>query len=103
MAEAAQSVVQLHGANEFGISTRKIIGSILAVAVPVVFWFAPLNFDATSKHALAVAAFMIVAWITQPIPPALTRLVGCYLFLVLKVVKFEVTFSRVAGPTPWFL
>ena len=103
MAEAAQSVLQLHGANQFGISTRKIIGSILAVAMPVILWFAPLNFDATSKHALAVAAFMIVAWITEPIPHALTGLVGCYLFWVLKVVKFEVAFSGFADQTPWFL
>ena len=103
MAEVAQSVVHFDGANEFGISTRKIIGSILAFAVPVVLWFAPLNFDATSKHALAVAAFMIVAWITEPIPHALTGLVGCYLFWVLKVVKFDVAFSGFADQTPWFL
>ena len=103
MAEVAQSVAHNDGANEFGVSTRKIIGSILAVAVPVVLWFAPLNFDATSKHALAVAAFMIVAWITEPIPHALTGLVGCYLFWVLKVVKFEVAFSGFADQTPWFL
>src|SRR5258708_38058154 len=103
MADAAQSVVQLHGANEFGISTRKIIGSILAVAMPVVLWFAPLNFDATSKHALAVAAFMIVAWITEPIPHALTGLVGCYLFWVLTRVKFEVAFSGFADQTAWFI
>jgi sodium-dependent dicarboxylate transporter 2/3/5 len=103
MAEIAQSVVHFDGANEFGISTRKIIGSILAIAVPVVLWFAPLNFDATSKHALSVAAFMIVAWITEPIPHALTGLVGCYLFWVLKVVKFDVAFSGFADQTPWFL
>lgn len=103
MAEVAQSVVHFDGANEFGISTRKIIGSILAVTVPVILWFAPLNFDATSKHALAVAAFMIVAWITEPIPHALTGLVGCYLFWVLKVVKFDVAFSGFADQTPWFL
>jgi solute carrier family 13 (sodium-dependent dicarboxylate transporter), member 2/3/5 len=103
MAEVAQSFVHFDGANEFGISTRKIIGSILAVAVPVVLWFAPLNFDATSKHALAVAAFMIIAWINEPIPHALTGLVGCYLFWVLKVVKFEVAFSGFADQTAWFL
>jgi len=103
MAEVAQSVVHFDGANEFGISTRKIIGSILAVAVPVILWFAPLNFDATSKHALAVAAFMIVAWITEPIPHALTGLIGCYLFWALKVVKFEVAFSGFADQTTWFL
>ena len=47
MAEVAQSAVHFDGANEFGISTRKIIGSILAVAVPVILWFAPLEFHAS--------------------------------------------------------
>lgn len=36
------------------------------------------------------------AWIAEPIPHALTGLIGCYLFWVLKVVKFEVAFSGFA-------
>ena len=103
MTTAARSVAQFDGADVSRLSTPKILGSILTVAVPVVLWFAPLNFDSTSKHALAVAAFMIVAWITEPIPHALTGLVGCYLFWVLGVVKFEVAFSGFADQTPWFL
>ena len=103
MTTVARSVAQFDGADVSRLSTPKILGSILTVAVPVVLWFAPLNFDSTSKHALAVAAFMIVAWITEPIPHALTGLVGCYLFWVLGVVKFEVAFSGFADQTPWFL
>ena len=103
MTTVARAVAQSDGADVSRLSTRKIIGGILTVAVPVVLWFAPLNFDSTSKHALAVAAFMIVAWITEPIPHALTGLVGCYLFWVLGVVKFEVAFSGFADQTPWFL
>ena len=103
MTTVARSVAQFDGADVSRLSTRKLLGSILTVAVPVVLWFAPLNFDSTSKHALAVAAFMIGAWITEPIPHALTGLVGCYLFWVLGVVKFEVAFSGFADQTPWFL
>ena len=103
MTTVARSVAQFDGADVSRLSTPKILGSILTVAVPVVLWFAPLNFDSTSKHALAVAAFMIGAWITEPIPHALTGLVGCYLFWVLGVVKFEVAFSGFADQTPWFL
>ena len=103
MAQAVHATAQIGGAQEFTLSTRKVIGWIFTIAVPVVLWFAPLNFEPTSKHALAVAAFMIVAWIAEPIPHALTGLIGCYLFWVLKVVKFDVAFSGFADQTPWFL
>lgn len=98
-----QAATEVGGANQTETSTRKIVGFIAAVAVSVLIWFAPLHFAANSKHALAVAAFMIIAWIAEPIPHALTGLIGCYLFWVLKVVKFDVAFSGFADQTPWFL
>jgi solute carrier family 13 (sodium-dependent dicarboxylate transporter), member 2/3/5 len=103
MAQAVQSAGQIGGADQIRISARRAIGFIVAIAVPVLIWFAPFNFDPTSRHALAVAAFMIVAWIAEPIPHALTGLIGCYLFWVLKVVKFESAFSGFADQTAWFL
>jgi solute carrier family 13 (sodium-dependent dicarboxylate transporter), member 2/3/5 len=102
MAQAMQ-VAKVGGAEQTETSARKIVGFITAVAVSVLIWFASLHFAANPKHALAVAAFMIVAWIAEPIPHALTGLIGCYLFWVLKVVKFDVAFSGFADQTPWFL
>jgi sodium-dependent dicarboxylate transporter 2/3/5 len=103
MAQAVQATAEAGGANQTNTSTRQIIGLMATVATPVLIWFAPLHFTANSKHALAVSAFMIVAWIAEPIPHALTGLIGCYLFWVLKVVKFDVAFSGFADQTPWFL
>jgi anion transporter len=103
VAEAVQTAAQIGRAEQIKISARRVIGFILAIAVPVFIWFAPLNFEPASKHALAVAGFMIVTWIAEPIPHALTGLIGCYLFWVLKVVKFEVAFSGFADQTAWFL
>jgi di/tricarboxylate transporter len=71
--------------------------------IPITLWFAPLNFDLTAKHALAISSFMIVAWITEAMPHTVTGLFGCYLFWVLKVVKFNVAFGGFADQTPWFL
>ena len=82
---------------------RKVIGAILTIAVPVGVWFAPLPLEMNARHALAVASFMIVAWIAEPLPHALTGLAGCYLFWVLKIVDFETAFSGFADQTPWFL
>jgi sodium-dependent dicarboxylate transporter 2/3/5 len=84
-------------------SARRLIGTFFSIGLPVALWFAPLRLDLTVKHALAVACFMIVAWITEVLPHAVTGIVGCYLFWVLKVVGFESAFSGFADQTPWFL
>ncbi len=83
--------------------TRKVIGAVVTIGVPVAFWFSPLPLAINSRHALAVASFMIIAWITEVFPHALTGLAGCYLFWVLKIVNFETAFSGFANETPWFL
>jgi len=84
-------------------SPRKLIGYILAAAVPIALWFSPLRLDPTAKHALAVSAFMIIAWITEILPHAVTGLAGCYLFWVLRIANFETAFGGYADQTPWFL
>jgi solute carrier family 13 (sodium-dependent dicarboxylate transporter), member 2/3/5 len=84
-------------------ASRKVIGAALTIAVPVSVWFAPLPLAINAHHALAVASFMIIAWIAEPLPHALTGLAGCYLFWVLKIVDFETAFSGFADQTPWFL
>lgn len=86
-----------------GLATRKVIGGVLTIALPLALWFAPLPLAINSRHALAVASFMIIAWITEVLPHALTGLAGCYLFWVLKIVDFEAAFSGFADQTPWFL
>src|SRR5258708_22745648 len=73
------------------------------MAIPLSFCLLPVPLPANSRHALAVASFMIVAWITEVLPHALTGLAGCYLFWVLKIVDFETAFSGFADQTPWFL
>src|SRR5712691_2866823 len=65
-------------------SWRTFIGRFLCVIVPVVLWFAPLNLDPTIKHALAIASFMVIAWITEALAHALTGLIGCFLFWALR-------------------
>lgn len=82
---------------------RNAIGPLLSIAVPAAIWFAPLGVNATARHALAVAAFMILAWIAPALPHALTGMVGCYLFWVLGVVPFRTAFSGFADQTAWFL
>ena len=81
---------------------RVLIGRALCVALPVALWFMPLPIDVTAKHALSIALFMIIAWITEALPHAITGLVGCYLFWVLRVANFNVAFGGFSTDTPWF-
>jgi sodium-dependent dicarboxylate transporter 2/3/5 len=85
------------------VSWRVLIGRLLAVVAPLILWYAPLRLEPTAKHALAITAFMIIAWITEALDHALTGLLGCYLFWALGVVKFNTAFSGFANDTAWFL
>jgi len=84
-------------------SRRMLIGTALGPLLAVAIWFAPLSLDPLAKHALAVVAFMIVYWITEPIDHGLTAITGCFLFWALNIAEFEVAFSGFADSTPWFL
>jgi len=49
-----------------------LIGQILCVVLPLIIWFAPLDLEPQTKHAFAIVAFMVVAWMTQAMDYALT-------------------------------
>lgn len=83
--------------------TMVLAGEILCVLVPVAIWFAPFDIPAQPKHAFAIVAFMVIAWITQCMEFAIAGFVGCFLFWALKVVPFNVAFSGFANDTAWFL
>jgi anion transporter len=80
-----------------------LIGQILCVVLPIIIWFAPLDLEPQTKHAYAIVAFMVVAWMTQAMDFALAGFVGCFLFWALGIVRFPVAFSGFANDTTWFL
>ncbi len=84
-------------------SQRMLIGAVLGPLVGLALWAAPLRLPAPAQQALAIVAFMIVYWITEPMDYGVTALVGCFLFWALRIAKFEVAFSGFAADTPWFL
>lgn len=82
---------------------RTGIARVLVVLVPALLWFAPLSLETRAQHAIAVGAFMILAWITQVLDHAITGLIGCFLFWSLGVTDFGTAFHGFANTTPWFL
>ncbi len=82
---------------------RRAVGPALCVAISVLLWFAPLNVDPRARHALAIASFMIFAWISNAVDHGVAGIIGCFLFFALGVVRYTVAFSGFASDTPWFL
>ncbi len=80
-----------------------LIGQVLCVIVPLAIWFMPFDVAPTTKHGLAIAMFMVVAWITQAMDYTVTGFIGCFLFWALGVARFPVAFSGFANDTAWFL
>src|ERR1700693_2747740 len=80
-----------------------MIGRVTAVVVPIVLWFAPLPLARPSHQAIAIAASLIIGWITEALDPALIGLIGCFLYWALGVVSFQTAFSGFVDTTTWFL
>jgi anion transporter len=74
-----------------------------ALGIPVAVWVAPLPIDATAHAAIAIAAFLIIAWMTEVMEYAATGLIGLMLFWICGVAEPEVIFSGFVNDTSWFL
>ena len=88
------------------VAARPWLGVVVrtaSVLIPIGVWFWPYPPEPVTRHAFAVAAFMLLAWITEAFDHALTGLIGCFLFWVLRVSPFGVAFSGFANDVPWFL
>jgi solute carrier family 13 (sodium-dependent dicarboxylate transporter), member 2/3/5 len=101
----ASNLAPPQGADAHVADMRSVwIGHLACVIVPIVIWFAPLPLEPVTKHAMAVAAFMILGWATEAAEPALVGFVGCFLFWALKIVpNFRGAFGGFASDTAWFL
>jgi sodium-dependent dicarboxylate transporter 2/3/5 len=73
------------------------------IGVPLAVWFAPFHAEPNAVHALAIGVFMVCGWMTHVLDHGITGIVGCFLFWMLSIVKFDDAFSGFADTTPWFL
>jgi len=90
------------GQERFG--AIKIAGAIIAPLALILLWRLNLGLEPRGQHALAICAFMVVLWITETVPHAITGLIGCWLFWALQVAPIRLAFSGFASSeAPWFL
>jgi len=86
-----------------GLTTRQLAGIVFAPLVGVVLWFLPTHDSLVAQHALAIAAFTIVLWMTEAVDHATAGFMGLVLFWATGVGRVNQIFSGFAGETPWFL
>jgi len=68
-----------------------------------IFRMLPLGLEPHAHGALAIGLFMIVSWMTQVLDHGIAGILGCFLFWMFGIVKFETAFSGFADTSPWFL
>src|SRR5207249_7468338 len=90
---------------EFGeqLSPRMMVGAVLGPLAGLALWFTPIQIEPAAHQTLAIVAFMIVYWITEPIDHGVTAMIGCFLFWALHIADFETAFAGFADSAPWFL
>ncbi|HEY7680562.1 MAG TPA: SLC13 family permease [Terriglobia bacterium] len=82
----------------------KLLGAVLGILALPVFWYIPLPLEPRAQHALAITAFMVIFWIVEVVPHAVTGLLGCWLFWSLQVAPIRTAFSGFSSSeAPWFL
>ena len=82
---------------------RSFFVLVALAAAAVIFWKLPLGIDPRAQSALAIGLFMIACWMTQVLDHGVAGILGCFLFWMFGVVKFETAFSGFADTSPWFL
>ena len=88
-------------AGESDLRTPTLLAALGAGAT--VFWLLPLGIAPEAHKALAVGLFMIAAWMTQVLDLGVAGILGCFLFWMLGIAKFETAFSGFADSSTWFL
>ena len=84
-------------------STAVRLGQIaLCVGIPAIVLFAPWDIPANTKAALAISAFMIMAWMTEVMEYASAGLVGLLLFWYFDVAKPETVFHGFVDAASWY-
>jgi solute carrier family 13 (sodium-dependent dicarboxylate transporter), member 2/3/5 len=96
--EAAVSMEVYSPAEELFNRRRRTIGLLLGPLLFLVLLFAPLPLPAPSHRLAAILAMMVVFWITEALPLAVTALVGPVLAVILSVAPARAAFAPFADP-----
>jgi sodium-dependent dicarboxylate transporter 2/3/5 len=81
---------------------KRFAKAFLCIAIPSGIMLAPLPYAHNIQVAMAISAFMIMAWITEVMEFAAAGLIGLMLFWLFDVAKPAVIFSGFISDASWF-
>src|SRR5262249_7261005 len=82
---------------------RQLTVLVVIALAAVGFRLLPLGLTPLVHSALAVGGFMIATWMTQVLDHGVAGILGCFLFWMFGIARFELAFSGFADTSPWFL
>lgn len=78
---------------------RRAIGAVLGPLCAIVLWMTPIEgINMEAHHLLAIMSMVAIWWITEPVPIAVTSLLGPTLCVLLGVAKMTDAFANFANP-----
>jgi solute carrier family 13 (sodium-dependent dicarboxylate transporter), member 2/3/5 len=91
------------GKTKMKVGTKNTIFVAIAVVLGLIAYFGPFSANETQSRVLAVAVFMLVLFITEPVPLGVAALLGCWMFWGWAKIPVAKAFSGFASDTPWFV
>jgi sodium-dependent dicarboxylate transporter 2/3/5 len=95
---ATEAVETYSPAEEAFNTRRRTIGLFLGPAVFLALLFAPLPLPDPAHRVASILAMMVVFWVTEALPLAVTALFGPVLAVLLGVAPVRVAFASFADP-----
>ena len=96
--EASGATEAYSPAEEHFNRRRRTFGLFCAPLLLLVLLFIPMSLPAAPHRLAAILAMMVVLWITEALPLAVTAIIGPVLAIVLQVVPARVGFAPFADP-----
>ena len=96
--EAAGSMETYSPAEERFNRRRRTVGLFLGPALLLALILAPLPVSAPAHRLAAILAMMVVFWVTEALPLAVTALIGPVLAVILRVAPARTTLAPFADP-----
>jgi len=95
---ATEAVETYSPAEEAFNLRRRTIGLFVGPAVFLILLLAPLPLEGPAHRVAAILAMMVVFWVTEALPLAVTALLGPVLSVLLGVVPARTAFASFADP-----
>ena len=96
--EAAEAVEVYSPAEEQFNRRRRTVGLFAGPALFLILLLAPLPMPQPAHRLGAILAMMVVLWVTEALPLAVTALIGPVLAILLGVAQARVAFAPFADP-----